>query len=195
MAWRLFFFFSGTWRNGRHVPLGLIIFLLFNKYRGMQGVLENDSTSHSPCTSFRCPSFRTLQRDPKHTRQWIDGICETFHYANMSLILLALVSEEFSLGERSTGSIDAHQILLVSTERRRNCKDLTHASRWTPGAELPEVAEHDEREKGRRRVREGAAVSVLLFDRMRVTGSRAQPEARRGLRHLFVFLLIRAPSF
>lgn len=54
------------------------------------------------------------------------------------------------------------------------------------------MAEHDEREKGRCRVIEGAAVSVLLFDRMRVTRSGAQPESLGGLRHLFVFLIIRA---
>lgn len=60
------------------------------------------------------------------------------------------------------------------------------------GTELPEVAEHDEGEEGRCRVKEGVTLSVLLFDRMRVTGRGAQSEARRGLRHLFVFLLIRA---
>lgn len=35
-------------------PLGLIKFLLFNKYPGIRSVLENDSTSLSPGTSERC---------------------------------------------------------------------------------------------------------------------------------------------
>lgn len=203
MAWRDFFFLSapGTWRNGRHVPLGLIIFLLFNKYRGTRGVLENDGTSLSPRTAFRCPSFHTLQRDPKHICQWIDGIWEAFkvlHVTNScsSCNYIILTGSAKLRNVTSWGSVNPHQVSFsVSTECGQNAENLTHASQWTPGAELPEVAEHDERVKGRCRVKEGAGASVLLFDRMRVTASGAQPEARWGLRHLFVFLLIRAYSF